>query len=58
MVEGVSLDWIARPELEQEELRELLVASYVGLLDKALKLDPKADKNRSEKRRRSAGSGG
>jgi hypothetical protein len=53
----VSLDWIGRPELDQNELRELLVASYVALLNEALKLDPKADKNVSEKRRRSAAGG-
>ena len=57
MVEGVSLDFIARPELVQDDLRELLVASYAALLAEALKLDPKADKNASEKRRRS-GTGG
>jgi AcrR family transcriptional regulator len=47
MVEGVSLDWIARPELQQKDLRELLVVAYAALLDKAL------DKSVSEKRRRS-----
>jgi AcrR family transcriptional regulator len=57
MVEGVSLDFIARPELFQDDLRELLVASYAALLAEALRLDPKADKNASEKRRRS-GTGG
>jgi AcrR family transcriptional regulator len=51
MVEGASLDWIARPELQQKDLRELLVVAYAALLDKAL------DKSVSEKRRRS-GSGG
>src|SRR5688572_234474 len=50
MVEGVSLDWIARPELEQGELRELLVAAYAALLDKALNVNQKSV---SEKRRRS-----
>jgi AcrR family transcriptional regulator len=57
MVEGVSLDWIARAELDRDELRELLVASYAALLGEAQKLDPKADKNVSEKRRRSAAGG-
>jgi len=51
MVEGTSLDWIARPELQQKDLRELLVVAYAALLDKAL------DKNVSEKRRRSASGG-
>jgi AcrR family transcriptional regulator len=34
-VEGVSLDWVDHPELEQSELRELLVASYGALLKRA-----------------------
>jgi AcrR family transcriptional regulator len=34
-VEGVSLDWLDHPELEQSELRELLVATYGALLKRA-----------------------
>jgi AcrR family transcriptional regulator len=34
-VEGMSLDWIDHPELEQSALRELLVASYGALLKRA-----------------------
>jgi AcrR family transcriptional regulator len=34
-VEGMSLDWIEHPELEQTPLRELLVASYKALLRRA-----------------------
>lgn len=34
-VEGVSLDWLDHPELQQSELRELLVASYGALLKRA-----------------------
>jgi AcrR family transcriptional regulator len=52
MVEGASLDWIAHPELERDALRELLVAGYVALLDKAFKLDPNAAKNWTSKHRR------
>lgn len=58
MVEGASLDWIAHPELERDALRELLVAAYVALLEKASKLDPKAGKNVTERHRRSRASSG
>jgi AcrR family transcriptional regulator len=34
-VEGLSLDWIDHPELDQAALRELLVASYGALLKRA-----------------------
>jgi AcrR family transcriptional regulator len=34
-VEGMSLDWIDHPELDQAALRELLVASYGALLKRA-----------------------
>jgi AcrR family transcriptional regulator len=57
MVEGASLDWTLRPEVPQNELRELLVAAYSALLDKALNASPKTDKSVSEKRRRSASGG-
>jgi AcrR family transcriptional regulator len=57
MVEGASLDWIARPDFPQSELRELLVVAYAALLDKALDAHRKADKSASDKRRRSAASG-
>jgi len=42
MVEGASLDWIAHPALKRDQLRELLIASYVATLAKALELDPQA----------------
>jgi AcrR family transcriptional regulator len=58
MVEGASLDWIAHPELERDDLRELLVAAYVALLEKASKLDPKAGKNVTVKHRRTRASNG
>lgn len=58
MVEGASLDWIANQQLERDALRELLVASYVAVLEKAFKLDPDAGKGESEKPgRRRASSG-
>jgi AcrR family transcriptional regulator len=40
MVEGASLDWVSHPELARDDLRELLVSSYVAILAKALELDP------------------
>jgi hypothetical protein len=42
MVEGASLDWIAHPALERDQLRELLIAGYVATLAKAVELDPQA----------------
>jgi AcrR family transcriptional regulator len=41
MVEGASLEWIAKPSVTRVELRELLVAGYAGLILKTLDLDPK-----------------
>jgi AcrR family transcriptional regulator len=41
MVEGASLEWIANPSVTRDDLRELLVAGYTGLLLKTLELDPK-----------------
>jgi AcrR family transcriptional regulator len=41
MVEGACLDWIARPELDRDSLRELLIAGYGALLTKVTELDPK-----------------
>jgi AcrR family transcriptional regulator len=41
MVEGASLEWIADPSVTRDDLRELLVAGYAGLLLKTLELDPK-----------------
>jgi AcrR family transcriptional regulator len=58
MVEGASLDWLAHPELERDSLRELLVASYVALLEKASKLDPKAGKDNAERAGRGRASNG
>src|SRR5688572_14891328 len=42
MVEGASLDWIAHRELSREELTQLLMSGYFGVLHKAVELDPKA----------------
>jgi AcrR family transcriptional regulator len=42
MVEGASLDWIARREVARDALRELLVSSYIAILTKAMELDPRA----------------
>jgi len=42
MVEGVSLDWLANPRVEQGALRELLIASYGALLRRATTLDSAA----------------
>src|SRR6185295_19226925 len=42
MVEGASLEWIAKPTITREDLRELLFAGYVALLAKTFELDPKA----------------
>lgn len=39
MVEGVSLDWLAHPEVKQPALRELLVASYGALVKRAAALE-------------------
>jgi AcrR family transcriptional regulator len=39
-VEGVSLDWIAHRDLEQERVRDLLVAALAGSLQAALAVDP------------------
>jgi AcrR family transcriptional regulator len=58
MVEGASLDWLAHPELERDSLRELLVASYVALLEKASKLDPRAAKEHTERTGRGRASSG
>lgn len=57
LVEGASLDWTLRPDVSQNELRELLVAAYAALLDKALSVNPKTEKGVSDKRRRSASGG-
>jgi AcrR family transcriptional regulator len=40
-VEGASLDWITNPSVTRDDLRELLVAGYAGLVLKTLELDPK-----------------
>jgi AcrR family transcriptional regulator len=58
MVEGASLDWVSHPELARDDLRELLVSSYVSILAKALELDPRKgrvkDKNKSKRPARRA----
>jgi AcrR family transcriptional regulator len=41
MVEGASLDWITHPELDRNDLRDLLIAGYAAMLGKALELDPR-----------------
>jgi hypothetical protein len=53
-----SLDWIAHEQLSRDALRELLMASYVALLDKACKLDPDAGRVDSEKASRRRATGG
>lgn len=58
LVEGASLDWIGNKQLSQDALRELLVASYVALLEKAFKLDPDAARVDSEKASRRRATGG
>jgi AcrR family transcriptional regulator len=45
MVEGASLDWIARREVSRDALRELLVSGYIAVLERAFQLDPKASKH-------------
>jgi AcrR family transcriptional regulator len=44
-VEGMSLDWLDNPELDQAALRELLVASYGALLKRAETLTSGASPN-------------
>jgi AcrR family transcriptional regulator len=51
MVEGASLDWIARREVERDDLRELLVSAYIAILAKAIELDPKANKAKTRRQR-------
>jgi AcrR family transcriptional regulator len=58
MVEGASLDWIAHEQISRDAMRELLVASYGALLEKAFKLDPDAAKLESEKSHRRRASSG
>ena len=41
MFEGACLDWIAHPELDRTQLRELVIAGYAAMLTKAAELDPK-----------------
>jgi AcrR family transcriptional regulator len=52
-VEGLSLDWIDHPELEQAALRELLVATYGALLKRSEALiagaSPSGQRNGSPK---------
>jgi AcrR family transcriptional regulator len=43
LVEGMSLDWIANPTLRQEALRELLVAAYPALVERAQQLDTRGN---------------
>lgn len=42
LVENLSLDWIAHRALPPEALRELLVAAYVALLERAQQIDAKS----------------
>jgi AcrR family transcriptional regulator len=42
LIEGMSLDWIANPTVNQEALRELLVAAYAALVERAQVLDTRA----------------
>jgi hypothetical protein len=39
----MSLDWIANPTLRQEALRELLVAAYPALVERAQHLDARGN---------------
>jgi hypothetical protein len=41
MLEGASLDWIPHPELDRNDLRDLLVAGHAALMAKAEELDRK-----------------
>jgi AcrR family transcriptional regulator len=40
MVQEACLDWLAHPEMKRDQLRDLLIASYVAMLAKAGDLDP------------------
>ena len=42
MVEGASLDWIADAAISRDELRELLVATYIATIAKTAEIDPKS----------------
>ena len=42
-VEGVSLDWLLRRDLERDEVRGLLIAALGGALAAALAADPSLD---------------
>jgi AcrR family transcriptional regulator len=60
MVEGASLNWIAHRELSREDLTELLMTSYIALLNRALEVDAsrttvrrKASRRKGKKRKRS-----
>ena len=41
LVEGISLDYIAHPEVGREALCELIIKAYASMLDKAASLDPR-----------------
>jgi AcrR family transcriptional regulator len=56
MVEGASLDWIAHRELEEDDLRELLLAGYFAVLHKAIEIDPYAAAAVKTRRRRTRAS--
>jgi len=42
MVEGVCLEWIASPELNQEDLRDLLIVGFRALLERILQVEPRS----------------
>jgi AcrR family transcriptional regulator len=42
MVEGVCLEWIASPELQYEDLRNLLIAGFRALLERTLIAEPRS----------------
>lgn len=42
MVEGICLEWIASPELQDEDLRDLLLAGFRALLERTLVAEPRS----------------
>jgi AcrR family transcriptional regulator len=58
MVEGISLHWIANPELKRDPLRELLIAGYGAMLAKAFELDPRTAREARRAPGRAARRGG
>jgi AcrR family transcriptional regulator len=42
MVEGVCLEWIASPDLQHEDLRDLLIAGFRAVLERTLLAEPRS----------------